>query len=95
MITYEKVQIDGYTLQVAFALAPIPYRGWDYEAVEEHLADDMAWDDDGFYYFPHPVGYGSTRDEAINNVLDRLKDRDHVNAEDNQGSQTVTDNTGM
>ena len=68
------IERDGYKIIIDHICPPIPIRTLDWEAVEAD-ADDPLWDGEIWTNRP-PVGYGATAEEAVEDLLRLLKQRD-------------------
>ena len=63
--------INGVKIRTECICPPIPIRDMDWSAVTDDY--DADCDQDG-YYSSHPVGYGATEQESIDNLLEQLED---------------------
>jgi hypothetical protein len=68
------IERDGYKIVLDYICPPVPMRCNDWEAVEAD-ADDPLWDGEIWTNRP-PVGIGATAEEAIQDLIRQLKERD-------------------
>lgn len=73
MSTVERVIGDAtVTIHTEFVFPPIPTRECDWQAVTDDF--DADWDGEG-YVSSHPVGYGLTEQEAIEDLCAQIQER--------------------
>jgi len=68
------IERAGYKIVLDYICPPVPIRCNDWEAMEAD-ADEPLWDGEQWIGMP-PVGYGATKEEAIEDLLGKLKERD-------------------
>jgi hypothetical protein len=68
------IERDGYKIETYYECPPIPIRSHDWSAWQDG-AEGPEWDGEG-YIGGDPVGFGSTEEAAIEDLLEKLKERD-------------------
>jgi hypothetical protein len=69
------IEREGYKIVLDYICPPIPLRNLDWEAVEQD-SDEPIWDGEMWVGIP-PVGRGATAEEAIQDLLEKLKERNN------------------
>ncbi len=58
-------EIQGYRIKTHYDPPPVPWRRFDWSAVDDRTYDEGE-----------PVGYGETEDDAIADLLAQMEDRE-------------------
>ena len=56
-------------IETEYRKTPIPFRGWDWTAVDMDCSSDTCYNGDA----NSPIGQGATEAEAITNLLDKIE----------------------
>ena len=71
------IERDGYQIETDYECPPIAVRSHDWIASVKDGDYDYDWDGEGWVAMGHdPVGYGVSEEEAIQDLLEKLKERD-------------------
>lgn len=60
-------------IRTSYDCPPIPWRNFDWSAIDEDTYD-VDCDEDGFFT-NCPIGHGATEQEAIADLLDQIEER--------------------
>jgi hypothetical protein len=71
------IERNGYKIETSCECPPIPVRSMDWCASIKDGDYDYDWDGEGWISVgTDPVGYGATEEEAIQDLLEQLEERD-------------------
>lgn len=67
------IEVEGHRIAVSYTCPPVPFRNCDWEASIEDGDYDYDWDGEGWIRLgTDPIGYGSTKEDAIQDLLAQL-----------------------